>query len=254
MGCTQVHLVREFNVPVRYIADKGYNIIHNDPGAAERARVAAAIERGATAHPLDPVTIPAPPSSPRFVAVSIDHQGSSSSSGHIPDKDLPELAREAEREANNPRGPGEVPYKARPAMKLEGQWKDYFSVVTPMSPPKAKPEPSSSPMTIRARWEYTLDENGDPIRLNHDEANSSCAAAEIRPVVSIVTRPVPSESQRPTRPSSRSSKAPTYDVGINNEFTNAMNTATAARAKDQIREALIANGIADKSNVESVLR
>ena len=37
-------------------------------------------------------------------------------------------------------------------------------------------------MTIRARIEYELDENGDPIRLNQDEANSSCAAAEVRPV------------------------------------------------------------------------
>ena len=86
--------------------DKHYNVLHDDVGAAERARVAAAIESGARAFPADPVTIrlsssssPGPPPKARPEVVTRVPDG-------IPNDYLLEFAREAEYEANHPRRPG----------------------------------------------------------------------------------------------------------------------------------------------------
>mgnify|MGYP003313117077 CR=1 FL=1 len=152
-------------------------------------------------------------------------------------------------------------------------------------------------MTIRARVEYYLDENGDPVRVTPIEASSSCAAAEtpacatpkatsepatnqvvaalsdgrrlrreaainakntkaqpvthqskgdrqaIRNIKALgldgykgVERSVPlclDRSLPPTRPkptAAAAAEAKAYEVGINNEFTNVMNTLKAAAA------------------------
>ena len=106
-------------------------------------------------------------------------------------------------------------------------------VVTVPSPPtKAKPAgkttptmPSSSEMTIRARVEYEMDENGDLYRKAVYEANSSCAAAEIRPEPQP---PVDSTQATAAPAAEESSEESEGEIGIVNEFNNAMNMAAAA--------------------------
>ena len=130
MFCTIDYLVNQCDVPVRYIFDR-----HNARGAEYEASLAVDFP-----HTMQLVRSPMSTQTHQST-----HQSAVSS-------------YPAAKTAVHARSP--VVTMAGPPAK---------AVVTPTSPPKAKPEPSSSPMTIRARVEYEMDKNGDLILLNQAE-------------------------------------------------------------------------------------